>query len=109
MNASIVNPLGLRFLFFCALTSFAIPVAVMAGNQRPNVIVIMSDDQGGGDYGFQGNPLIETPSLDTMFNNGGCLTNFYVSPDASESDDWSVQLSNAVHRHLHRSCHDGRR
>lgn len=80
MNASIVNPLSLRFLFFCALTSFAIPGAVMAGNQRPNVIVIMSDDQGGGDYGFQGNPLIETPSLDTMFKNGGCLTNFYVSP-----------------------------
>jgi hypothetical protein len=104
MNASIVNPLSLRFLFFCALTSFAIPVAVMAGNQRPNVIVIMSDDQGGGDYGFQGNPLIETPSLDTMFKNGGCLTNFYVSPVCAPT-----RASLMTGRYLHRSCHDGRR
>ena len=34
---------------------------------RPNVIVIMSDDQGGGDYGFLGNPVIKTPQLDAMF------------------------------------------
>jgi len=80
MNRSIINILSLRFLFFCALTCLALPLAVLADNERPNVIVIMSDDQGGGDYGFQGNPLIETPSLDTMFKNGGCLTNFYVSP-----------------------------
>ena len=80
MNRSRINILSVRFLFFCVLTGLAIPVAVLADSKRPNVIVIMSDDQGGGDYGFQGNPLIETPSLDTMFKNGGCLTNFYVSP-----------------------------
>ena len=33
---------------------------------RPNVIVIMSDDQGGGDYGFVGNDIIRTPQLDAM-------------------------------------------
>lgn len=46
---------------------------------RPNVIVIMSDDQGGGDYGFMGNDVIRTPSLDAMAKRGGVLSRFYVS------------------------------
>lgn len=48
--------------------------------ERPNVIVIMSDDQGGGDYGFQGNTVIRTPELDAMHARGGFLSRFYVSP-----------------------------
>ena len=48
--------------------------------ERPNVIVIMSDDQGGGDYGFMGNSIIRTPELDAMHKRGGFLSRFYVSP-----------------------------
>ena len=48
--------------------------------QRPNVIVIMSDDQGGGDYGFLGNEVIRTPELDAMHRRSGFLSRFYVSP-----------------------------
>ena len=48
--------------------------------ERPNVIVIMSDDQGGGDYGFMGNKIIRTPALDAMAKKSGLLTKFYVSP-----------------------------
>ncbi|EMI43230.1 arylsulfatase [Rhodopirellula sp. SWK7] len=47
---------------------------------RPNVIVIMSDDQGVGDYGFMGNDVIKTPHIDEMFAASGYLSNFYVSP-----------------------------
>jgi arylsulfatase/arylsulfatase A len=47
---------------------------------RPNVIVIMSDDQGGGDYGFLGNKVIRTPELDAMFERSAMLSRFYVSP-----------------------------
>ncbi len=47
---------------------------------RPNVIVIMSDDQGVGDYGFIGNEVIRTPQLDAMHARSGYLSNFYVSP-----------------------------
>ncbi|MDM4017532.1 arylsulfatase [Roseiconus lacunae] len=47
---------------------------------RPNVIVIMSDDQGGGDYGFLGNEVIRTPELDAMAGQSGVLSQFYVSP-----------------------------
>lgn len=51
-----------------------------AAAQRPNVVVIMSDDQGGGDYGFIGNDVIRTPQLDAMHQRSGFLSRFYVSP-----------------------------
>ncbi len=55
-------------------------ITVSAHAERPNVIVIMSDDQGGGDYGFMGNNLIKTPELDAMHQRSGFLSKFYVSP-----------------------------
>ena len=47
---------------------------------HPNVIVIMSDDQGIGDFGFMGNPYVKTANLDKMSSKSLNLTNFYVSP-----------------------------
>ena len=66
--------LALAWLFTGYLTN-----AVIAA-ERPNVIVIMSDDQGGGDYGFIGNNVIRTPELDVMHQRSGFLNRFYVSP-----------------------------
>ena len=48
--------------------------------QHTNVILIMTDDQGGWDYGFQGNKHLNTPHLDAMAANGARLSRFYVSP-----------------------------
>lgn len=48
--------------------------------QKPNVIIIMTDDQGIGDFGFNGNPYIKTPNLDKLASQSLNLTNFYVSP-----------------------------
>ncbi len=47
---------------------------------RPNVIVIMTDDQGYGDFGATGNRVIRTPHLDRMAAGGVRMTRFYVSP-----------------------------
>ena len=33
---------------------------------KPNVIIIMTDDQGYGDFGFTGNPHVKTPVLDNL-------------------------------------------
>ena len=48
--------------------------------ERPNVVVVMTDDQGYGDFGFNGNPTIRTPHLDAMASRSGQMTQFYVSP-----------------------------
>lgn len=49
-------------------------------DERPNVIVILTDDQGYGDFGVTGNNLIRTPNIDAMARNSAQMKNFYVSP-----------------------------
>ena len=48
--------------------------------ERPNVILIITDDQGYGDLGYHGNPYVRTPTLDSLARVSTRLTNFYVSP-----------------------------
>lgn len=64
----------------CGIFLVAVIVAHPTMADRPNVIVMMSDDQGCGDYGFAGNEIIRTPQLDAMHARSGYLSNFYVSP-----------------------------
>ncbi len=47
---------------------------------EPNVLLILTDDQGWGDFGFNGNSVVQTPVLDSLSKEAAYLTNFYVSP-----------------------------
>ena len=47
---------------------------------RPNVILVMTDDQGMGDLSCLGNPLIKTPNLDRFYQMSTRFTEFHVSP-----------------------------
>lgn len=47
--------------------------------RRPNVIVILADDLGFADVGFQGSKVIPTPNIDSIANNGVRFTNAYVT------------------------------
>ena len=51
--------------------------------QRPNVILIMTDDQGYGDLACLGNPWIKSPNLDRLHAESVRLTDFHVSPMCS--------------------------
>ncbi len=71
---------------FLALTLFFILslrepcISASRETDRPNVVLIMTDDQGYGDFGFTGNPIIQTPHLDRLASESVFLTNFCVSP-----------------------------
>ncbi len=51
--------------------------------ERPNVIIIMTDDQGYGDLACHGNPHIQTPNLDALWQQSIRLTNFHVGTTCS--------------------------
>ncbi len=51
-----------------------------AVRSRPNVLLVMTDDQGYGDVGIHGNPRIRTPHIDRFASQGTQLTRFYCSP-----------------------------
>ena len=55
-------------------------------NKGPNVLLIVADDMGYGDFGAFGNELIRTPNLDRLAREGMCLTQHYAgSPVCSPS------------------------
>jgi arylsulfatase A-like enzyme len=67
----------------CCLTLLVGTVAFGAEPRRPNVLLVITDDQGHGDLGFHGNPKIKTPHLDAFAKQSVRLTHFHVSPVCS--------------------------
>ena len=49
-------------------------------DKPPNLLLILTDDQGYGDLSLHGNPVLDTPHLDAIGLNGVRLDNFHVSP-----------------------------
>tara|TARA_R110002049_G_scaffold4601_5_gene32625 strand:- start:871746 stop:873512 length:1767 start_codon:yes stop_codon:yes gene_type:complete len=47
---------------------------------RPNVVLVMTDDQGYGDLACHGNPVLRTPNLDRLYAESVRMTDFHVSP-----------------------------
>ncbi len=54
-------------------------VAAAAAN-KPNVIVVLTDDQGYGDLSCHGNPVLKTPALDRLHDQSLRLVDFHVAP-----------------------------
>ena len=46
----------------------------------PNIVVVMTDDQGYGDLGVHANPVISTPRIDALAGQSASVERFYVSP-----------------------------
>jgi arylsulfatase A-like enzyme len=63
-----------------SLLTVLIIVFLSSGAQKPNIIFILTDDQGWADITCHGNPDIETPTLDRLAEKSVEFTNFYVSP-----------------------------
>ena len=52
-------------------------------DQKPNILIFLTDDQGWGDLSFNGNSNLSTPNIDGIANNGAAFDRFYVSPVCS--------------------------
>jgi len=50
------------------------------GARRPNIVLIMTDDQGWGDVTAHGNDKLKTPNMDLLARQGAWFDRFYVSP-----------------------------
>ena len=49
-------------------------------NEKPNVIILMTDDQGYGDLSIHGHPYLQTPNMDQLHDASISFTNFHVAP-----------------------------
>jgi len=52
-------------------------------NSKPNIILVLTDDQGYEDVGFNGSTILKTPHLDKMAKEGVAMNRFYVAPVCS--------------------------
>lgn len=70
-------------LLLLALLAVALPLSVHSDSlkgSRPNIILVMTDDQGMGDFSCLGNPVLRTPNLDRFYGLSTRFTDFHVSP-----------------------------
>ena len=58
-------------------------LGVSSTDARPNVVLIMTDDQGYGDVGIHGHPHLKTPNMDRLAREGVRLDQFHVDPTCS--------------------------
>jgi arylsulfatase len=74
-----------RILLFATCLCLGLSPQVIAAQtaERPNVLIVMTDDQGSGDFSFAGNPVLKTPHLDTFAREAVRLTDFHVCPMCS--------------------------
>ncbi|MGJ8656576.1 MAG: sulfatase-like hydrolase/transferase [Akkermansiaceae bacterium] len=62
------------------LLSFCVSAMTLTAETKPNVILVMTDDQGYGDLGCHGNSILKTPELDRLHAESVRFTDFHVSP-----------------------------
>jgi len=61
------------------LLSSGVPVACAQSLNKPNIVLVMADDQGWGDAGYNGHPFVRTPALDAMAEEGFVFDRFYAA------------------------------
>ena len=67
-----------NILFFFILSSLLLSCNNNLENRNPNVIIVITDDQGYGDIGYNGNPHLITPNLDKFAGESIRFNNFNV-------------------------------
>ena len=92
-----------RRQFGAALGAGALAAGPALAGKRPNIILILTDDQGYGDLSCHGNPILKTPNLDRLHDESVRFTDFHVSPTCaptrSRADDRPARVPQRRHAH----------
>lgn len=74
-----------RIIFIVGITLFIFQSchSYQSIENKPNIILIVTDDQGWGDLGVNGNSIVNTPNIDKLAYEGAQFSRFYVSPVCS--------------------------
>ena len=81
-------------LFLAAISLLlAAPAGARPALEKPNVIVILLDDAGYGDFAHTGNPVIQTPNLSRMVRDGANFPQFYSGAGACTASRYAMPRS----------------
>ncbi|MYJ95310.1 MAG: sulfatase-like hydrolase/transferase [Proteobacteria bacterium] len=76
-------PTAVTALLALASVCFSAARAVDDEAPLPNIVLVLTDDQGYGDLGLHGHPLLRTPHIDAFASEAIAFSNFHVSPTCS--------------------------
>ncbi len=74
---SCLRKIRLREIMWMIFAVLLLAGEFVEAGEKPNIILLMTDDLGYGDTGFNGNTIIKTPHLDALAARGTVLTNFH--------------------------------
>jgi arylsulfatase/arylsulfatase A len=73
----------LKVIFIFIILNFGFAVKYNFAQKRPNILLIMTDDQGLGDIGFHNNDVLKTPNMDAIAKQGAEFKQFIVNFNCS--------------------------
>jgi len=79
MNSKSVMRTCIEHLLLCLLVLMGFTQFVFAQSSRPNIVVVLADDQGWRDSGAYGNPDVKTPNIDTLAREGMKFTHAFTA------------------------------
>ena len=80
-----------------------LPAAALAGGRsraastRPNVLILLTDDQGYGDFSCHGNPVLRTPNMDRLHGDSVRFTDFHAAPMCTPTRGQLMSGVDALH------------
>jgi arylsulfatase len=89
---------------FAIVLTFSVSDEAVWAEDKPNFVVIMTDDQGYQDLGCYGSPEIKTPRLDQMAKDGMKFTSFYAQTVCGPAR--AALMTGCYPMHVQRAAHD---
>lgn len=70
-------------LFWIAMNLLFWSALPLVAADQPNIVLVITDDQGYGDLGCHGNPILKTPKIDALYHDSVRLADYHVAPTCS--------------------------